>query len=309
MISSRVERPGRTERAALAREARGAKRLAAAAVLRKLLGRAFFGVTYALMVLLFVLPYAWMFLGSVRPEQEIFQFAQPLQWHTFVPVQFTLINYEELFSRLNFGRTVFNSLVVALATVLLSLVINSTAAYALSRMQFRGREFIFVLTLIIMAVPLEATIIPLYITVRGLNMQDTYWALIIPWVARPFNIFLLRQFFLQLPRELEEAARVDGCSIFRIYWNILLPNMVPALVTSALIDFLWSWDSFFWPLVATQSPDLRVVQVAIASMNEPDRLYWGRIFAACTLVSLPVIAIFLRLQRYYVRGVVLSGIK
>jgi multiple sugar transport system permease protein len=95
----------------------------------------------------------------------------------------------------------------------------------------------------------------------------------------------------------------------RVYWNILMPNMVPALVTCALVDFLWSWDSFFWPLVVIQTPDLQVVQVAIASMNTPDRLYWGRIFASCTLVSLPVVLVFLRLQRYYIRGVAFSGIK
>jgi ABC-type glycerol-3-phosphate transport system permease component len=277
--------------------------------LGRALGAAGFWLVYVLVFLFFVLPYAWMFLNSLRPEQEIFQYAQPLQWHTFVPVEFSLINYTEIFTRLNFGRYIANSLFVSLAIVLLSLVVNSTAAYALARIDFHGRDLIFVLTLVIMAVPLEATIVPLYITVREMNLQDSYAALILPWVARPFNIFLLRQFFLELPRELEEAAVMDGCSRFRIYWNILLPNMIPALVTSALVDFLWSWDSFFWPLVVIQTPDLQVVQVAIASMNEPDRLYWGRTFAACTLVSLPIIGIFMRLQRYYVRGVVLSGIK
>jgi ABC-type glycerol-3-phosphate transport system permease component len=291
------------------RAARPHRETAWPAQLGRALAAAGFWLIYCLVFLFFVLPYAWMFLNSLRPEQEIFQYAQPLQWHTFVPVQFSLINYTEIFTRLNFGRYLANSLFVAIAIVLLSLVINSMAAYALARINFHGRDFIFVMTLIIMAVPLEATIVPLYITVRQMNLQDSYAALILPWVARPFNIFLLRQFFLELPRELEEAAVVDGCSRFRIYWNILMPNMIPALVTCALVDFLWSWDSFFWPLVAIQTPDLQVVQVAIAAMNEPDRLYWGRTFAACTLVSIPIIALFLRLQRYYVRGVVLSGIK
>jgi ABC-type glycerol-3-phosphate transport system permease component len=284
---------------------------AAATLVRlgRLLRALLMGAVCTVVFLLFVLPYAWMLLNSFRPEQEIFQYAQPLQWHTFVPVQFTLVNYVDIFASLSFGRYIFNSLLVAVAIVSASLLLNSMAAYALARINFRGRDAVFILTLIIMAVPLEATIIPLYISVRQMGIQDTYWALILPWIARPFNIFLLRQFFLQLPKELEEAATVDGCSRLRVYWNILMPNMVPALVTSALVDFLWSWDSFFWPLVVIQTPDLQVVQVAIASMNTPDRLYWGRIFASCTLVSLPVMIVFLRLQRYYIRGVVFSGIK
>lgn len=281
----------------------------ATGLLGPLCGRVGRWLIYGLILVVFVLPYFWMVMSSLRPHSEIHRYTYPLQWRTFIPVQFTLSNYQEILVGLKFARNIVNSLLVAGVTVACSLLINSMAAYALARMRFRGRDAIFVMALIILTIPQEATIIPLYIAVRNLHMQDSYAALIIPWIARPFNIFLLRQFFLEIPRELEEAAVVDGCSRFRIYWSVLMPNIKPALVTSAMIDFLLSWDSFFWPLVVIQSPERQVVQVAIASMIEPDITYWGRIFAACTLVSLPVIIAFLRLQRYYVRGVVLSGLK
>ena len=264
---------------------------------------------YVLILVVFVLPYVWMITSSLRPHAEIHRYTSPLQWRTFVPVQFTLTNYQEILVGLGFARAIANSLFVAVVTVGASLIINSMAAYALARMRFRGRDVVFGLALVILTVPQEATIIPLYIVVRELHMQDSYAALILPWIARPFNIFLLRQFFLELPRELEEAAVVDGCGRLRIYWSVMMPNIKPALVTSAMIDFLLSWDAFFWPLVVIQSPDLQLVQVAIASMIEPDITYWERIFAACTLVSVPVVIVFLKLQRYYVRGMVLSGLK
>jgi multiple sugar transport system permease protein len=269
---------------------------------------------YAVMLLLaafFLLPYAWMVSGSLRTQAEIFENIYPLTPWTFIPKQPTLENFRALLNLqpLPFTHYIFNSLFVAVTVTAFSLVVNSFAAYAFARIAFPGRDVLFVLFLSTMIIPFEVLAIPLYLEMRLLGWIDTYQALIIPFVASPLGMFLLRQFFLGLPRELEEAARMDGCSMFGAFWRIVLPNAVPALIAFGVIRFQFSWDAFVWPLIVAPSPPVRVIQVAIASFDTDIQVQWNLILAGAVLASLPIILMFAFLQRFYVQGMVTSGMK
>jgi len=263
------------------------------------------------LALAWVTPYVWMLASSLRPQVETFQHVIPLSWKTFVPQSFTLASYRELFALVPFpfSRYVFNSIFVALSVTTLSLIVNALAAYAFARLEFPGRSVLFAVFLSTMIVPFEVLAIPLYLQIRSFGWVNTYQALIIPWIANPLGIFLLRQFFQEIPRELEEAARIDGCSYFGAFRHVVIPNSIPALVAFALIRFQASWDAFLWPLIAAPSAEKRVIQVAIASFVTEVQTRWDLTFAASVVATLPVAAAFLVLQRYYVQGVVMSGLK
>lgn len=274
-------------------------------------GQAGLYLVLATLAAVFLVPYVWMAASSLRPQAEMFRYVSPLSWKTFVPEVLTFDAYRELFRLVPFpfSRYLLNSLFVAGTVTGLSLVVNAMAAYAFARLAFPGREVLFAVFLSTMIVPFEVLAIPLYLQVRALGWVNTYQALIIPWVANPLGIFLLRQFFQEIPRELEEAARIDGCSYYGAFRHVVLPNAVPALVAFALIRFQASWDAFLWPLIAAPAAEKRVIQVAIASFATEVQTRWDLTFAASTMATVPIIVIFLILQRYYVQGVVLSGLK
>ena len=251
-----------------------------------------------------------MFFSSFRSTDEIFRYTFPLSWRSLIPTSPTLENFRDIFFKWGFGKKYWNSLIAATAQMLGTLLLCSTAAFALSRMYFRGRDLIFAIILITSMMPFEAIIVPLYMVVRSLGLTNSFAALFLPWIANPFGIFLLRQTFLEIPRDYDEAAKVEGASYFQIFWHIILPNVRPALVTLALISFLLSWNAFMWPLIVMQDPNKQVVQVAIATFTQPGELpLWGNIFAGATAATVPILIVFLILQRYYVRGIVMSGIK
>lgn len=269
---------------------------------------------YALMIVLavfFLLPFVWMVAGSLRTQNEIFANLYPLSVWTFVPKQWTLASFQALLQLqpLPFTHYVWNSLIVAAAVTFFSLLVNSCAAYVFARIRFPGRDLLFVAFLATMVIPFEVLAVPLYIEMRAFHWVDTYQALIVPFVASPVGMFLLRQFFLGLPRELEDAARIDGCSLLGAFWRVVLPNATPALIAFGLIRFQFSWDSFIWPLIVAPAPTVRVIQVAIASFNTDQVVQWDLIFAAAVIASLPIVLLFAFLQRYYVQGVVTSGLK
>jgi ABC-type glycerol-3-phosphate transport system permease component len=274
-------------------------------------------VLYVILTLIFLIPFVWMLFGSLRDQQEIFEYLYPLSWHTFFPVQWTLSHYGDILglseagqrAGLNFGRNLMNSFIVSAAVVIFSLVFNTAGAYFFARLPFPKKNWLLAFVLVTLFVPLEVTMVPLYIVVRQLGLQNSYWAMIIPWFASPFVIFALIQYFRDIPYELDEAALLDGASYFRILTNIIVPLAIPGLVTLALLEFQFIWNLFYWPLIAVQSNDLQVLQVAIASQTTQEGTYWGRTFAGCALASVPVILIFLALQRYYVRGIASTGIK
>ena len=297
----------------------GAPRAESAALLTLRRGAVFLlrGILFAIISLIFLVPFIWMFFGGLRDEKEIFQYLYPLSWKTFFPVHWTLQHYLDILGispegkrfGLNFGRNLFNSFFVSAAVVVCSLLFNTMGAYFFARLRFPKKSWLLAFVLLTLFVPLEVTMVPLYIVIRNLNLQNTYWAMIVPWFASPFVIFALIQYFRDIPYDLDEAALLDGASYWRILWTIIVPLAIPGLVTLALLEFQFIWNLFYWPLIAVQSKDLQVLQVVISSQTTQDQTYWGRTFAGATLASVPVILIFLALQRYYIRGVAQTGIK
>lgn len=259
----------------------------------------------------FLVPFLWMFLASFKPQLEIFQYIYPLTWKTLIPQTWTMENYTELLALdpFPFTRYLGNSIFVAVSVTIGSLIVNSMAAYAFAKLDFPGRNALFILFLSTVVIPFEVLAIPLYLEMRTFGWVNTYQALIIPWIANAAGIFLLRQFFLDIPSELIDAARIDGCSHLSAFRRVVIPNAVPALITFAIIRFQASWDAFFWPLIVAPNPEKRVVQVAIATFTTEVQTEWGLTFAASTLATLPIILVFLFLQRYYVQSVMMSGLK
>ena len=273
--------------------------------------RILLGIAVLLAAVVFFLgPYAWIAASSFKPQDLIFRDIKPLSWRTFWTDTPTFENVLHLFENRRMARALLNSAIICFCQVALTLVLCSLAAYGLTRIRFRGANVVFALVLMTFLLPIESLMVPLYVTVSGLGLHDTLVGAFIPWIASPFGLFLLRQHFEELPRELDEAARIDGAGHFRIFWSIVLPNVRVPLVTLALVTFLFSWNAFLWPLVILSSPNNTVVQLAIAQSVAPGQLpNWGETFAGATVATVPLILLFLFLQRFFVRGVAMTGVK
>lgn len=258
-----------------------------------------------------LLPIVWMILGSFRAHEEIFKYSSVLEWRTIVPVDWTFANYTAIFTDTvkPFSRFIYNTLMVAVPVTVLSLFFNSMAAFAFAKMKFRYKKIIFTLFLSALVIPGEVTLVPTYLTVNRFGWIDTYTALIVPAIVSVFSVFLLVQFFSDIPRDLLEAGRIDGASWFGIYRLIVLPASVPAIITLAIITFLGQWDSYLWPLVVINDQAKQMLQVAIAAFSNAQVTEWGRILAADTVSSIPILILFVFLQKHYVRGITMSGIK
>ena len=279
-------------------------------------GKVLRGIAYTLVGIVFLAPFAWQVLASLRPNGEIFASINPLSWRTFIPETWTLENYADIFGLsplgqsfgLNFGLNLSNSVFVAIVVVAGNLVLNTMAAYFFSRSRFPGKNIIFMAIIAILLVPWQATMVPLFLVVNTLGIENSYGALIFPWLANPLGIFFLRVMFDRVPRELDEAAMIDGASRTKILTTILLPNSIPALITMGLLELQAIWNQFFWPLVAVSDSNLQLIQVALAAQTTEATTYWGRALAGSVITCLPVI-IFLLLQKYYTKGVAFSGLK
>ncbi len=270
-------------------------------------------IWYALLVALVVVmlaPIAWMLSTSFKPETEIATI--DVHW---IPRTFTLDNYQRVFDRFNILRWTLNSLIVSTGATLLVLLLDSLAGYALARMQFAGRGVIFAVILSMLFVPMQITVVPLFLMFSKLNLTDTYLALILPVGANVTGVFLMRQFFLNIPYELEDAARVDGASTLRIWWSVVLPLARPALTAVAIVTFLSTWNSFFWPLIATRTDASRTLPVGIAQFMSlrPGQAQgaqaYGQAMAGAVLAAMPPIVVFYMLQRYFIEGISMTGIK
>jgi multiple sugar transport system permease protein len=271
--------------------------------------RLFVHAGYLLICILFILPLWWALASSLRPLDDIFKYVSPFSWKAFIPDRPTFAAYFTIFSEKGFGTAVFNSAFVAGATVLLGLVINGFAGYAFAVLRFPGRNILFFLIVLTFLVPFEAIAIPLYTVVRSIGWLDTYEGLIGPGVANGIVIFLFRQFFAQIPRELAESARLEGASWLGILFRIYLPLSKPVVISAALLIFLFQWESFLWPLIATRSENLRVIQVALAGFEERYVTLWNELFAASIIAALIPLIILLPLQRFYVQGVTAAATK
>lgn len=265
---------------------------------------------YALLILiagLYLAPVAFMLAGSLKPDERVFAEAGTLA--AFWPAEISLQNYHDVFARVDFGRYMFNSLFITTAITLGGLAVNAPAGYALARLRWPGRRTCFALILALLIIPFEAIAVPLFYVVSLLSWRDTLSVQIIPFIANAFSIYLFYSFFLSLPRELEEAARLDGAGYVRTFLFVVLPNAKPVCATASVLTFLMQWGSFLWPLMVTTSESVRPLPVAIATFHTLPPIAWGDILAFAVMMVAPVLLLFVLFQGWFVRGVIASGIK
>jgi multiple sugar transport system permease protein len=248
-------------------------------------------------------PFLWTVITSISPGAGLF--LAP----TLIPGDPSLGAYARLFTELPFLRVVGNSLLLALVTTVVQLVTSSTAAYAFSRLPFPGRGMVFAVYLATMMIPLQVLIVPLFVQLRDFGLLNTYLGALLPTFASAFGIFLLRQAINQVPRELDEAAMLDGAGHFRTFFSIVLPNIRPALATLTVFAFMGSWNSFLWPLVVLRREELQTLPVVLAGLQGQYTSEWDVIMAGSVVSILPMLALYIFAQKYVVQGVASSGIK
>lgn len=251
-----------------------------------------------------LIPFLWMVSTSLMGELEVYQFPP-----RFIPAVFRWSNFAEAMTLQPFGRFFLNTLIVAGASVLGQLAFCSMAAYAFARLRFPWRDKVFALYLSTMMIPAIVTIIPAFLLIDTFGWMNTYWALFTPTVSSVWGIFLLRQFFLTIPRDLEDAARVDGASEFTIFFKVVLPLSKPALATLAIFAFMGSWKDFLWPLIVTNRTDMRTLEVGIANFSNLYATDWPHQMAAAVVVMIPVVVVFIAAQKYFVKGITMTGLK
>lgn len=249
-------------------------------------------------------PYVLMLLISLMGNGW-----QPVQPPKMIPVDWSFINYQELFTEFNFGQYLVNTLIIAGGTTLIVLVFDSLSGYAFARLEFWGRDITFGAVLATLMISPMVLIIPVYVLFSQFGLVNTYVGIILPHAVTGFGVFLMRQFIKTLPSSLEDAALIDGCSKFDIYWRIVLPMMKPALVTLGLITFITTWNSFLWPLVLARNQTLYPLTVALGFFQGQLYTDWSGLMAATTLTMLPVVVLFVSMQKQYVRGFRIGGMK
>ncbi len=263
---------------------------------------------YALLTLGIVLmvgPFLWMLLGSLKPQAE-FLVNPP----TFLPKNPTTNNFERLFTNLDFPRFFFNSSLVAVAVTLGNILFCPMLGYALAKLQWRGKRLVMGLVLATLMVPAGITLIPNFVLMRNLGLVNTYPGLILPFLVGPFGVFLTRQFMYGIPDELLEAARIDGATEWRIFWQVVIPIAVPVLATLGILTFLGSWNSFIYPLVMAQEPEMYTLPVALATFATGDHQSdHGLLRAGSVVLVVPVLIIFILFQRWITEGIATTGLK
>jgi multiple sugar transport system permease protein len=260
------------------------------------------------LALLFLAPLVWMVATSLKTPGDIISGLGALRWW---PHPFTLVNYTNTLANVQefpVWRWMDNSLFISLSVTVLVVTLDTMAAYSYSRLRWKGRDKMFAVLIATMLVPGQVLLIPMYLIIRELHWFDTYWALIVPAAGGAFGVFLLRQFFLTIPRELEEAARLDGCGPIGILWHVIVPLSRPALATLAIFTFMASWNAFEGPLIFTESLDMRTLPIGITIFQGHYSTEYGPMMAAATLAALPVIIAFLMFQKHIIKGISLTGL-
>lgn len=260
-----------------------------------------------LLAVLYIAPIIFMFVGSLKPDDRILVEAGSIK--AFWPDSRSLQNYSDVFRRVDFGRYMFNSLFIVTMIVAWGLVLNSLAGYAFARLRWHGRDVIFTMVVVMMIIPLEAIAVPLFYQVTLLGWRDSYIVQIVPFIANSFSIYLFYTFFLGLPKELEEAAHVDGAGVLRTFLVVIAPNAKPAFATVAVLTFLTQWGSFLWPLMVTTAEAVRPLPLGLAAFHTLPPLQWGDIFAFGVMMVAPILILFVLFQGWFVRGVASTGIK
>ncbi|QSO46049.1 carbohydrate ABC transporter permease [Alicyclobacillus mengziensis] len=263
--------------------------------------RRFLGISRTVIAVIiglaFIVPFYITVVTSLDSKADVFQFP-PHLW-----LDFHWDVYARAWGMFRWPMYFGNTVLIAAVTIVIALTTSILAAYALSFIQFRGRELLFSLILVVLMIPSEAHLIPNFVTLAKLDLLDTYWAQILPYGASVFGIFLLRQFFLTLPKSYWDAARIDGAGHLRFLWTVAVPLCKPILFTIGLYIFIGSWNSLMWPLMVTQSHHVQPVEVALARFLQGNSVDWRRLSAAAVFTTLPVIIVFLFLQKYIIRGI------
>jgi len=254
--------------------------------------------------LLMLLPIIWMAFTAFKPESDIVAYP-PTLW----PREFTLDHFVEVWNRIPFARLYLNTIVFAGGVTVISLLFDSMAAYALARIPFRGRGVVMVIILLLLMLPFQVTLIPLYDMLNGMGLTNTLPGMIVPRMTNAFGIFFLRQFFLSLPKDLEEAARMDGASEWRIYRQIVMPLAKPALLTLGLFHFQYNWNDLLWPLVMSSDLESSTLPAGLSLFMGQHVVEYGLLMAGSLLALLPVIVFFLLIQRSFVAGIATTGLK
>ena len=252
---------------------------------------------------LMLLPFAWMLSTSLKLPAETFSY--PPVW---IPSRLAWENYTKAVTVMPFGRFYLNSLIVTISVTTLQIVTSSLAAFAFARLRFPGRNALFLLYLATLMIPFQVTMIPNFILVRLLGWYDTYQALILPPAFSAFSTFLLRQYFMGIPFDLDQAARIDGASSLRIWWSVILPLSGPVLAALAIFVSLNSWNDFPWPLIVTNSQEMRTLPVGLSSFQGQFKVEWNLLMAGSVIAMLPVLVVYVIGQRWFIRGITLSGL-
>lgn len=271
---------------------------------KKMIQKLFLYLSLIVFLILSIFPFYWMIVGSTNHTSKMFTNPPTLTLGDQFMTNFTNLN-----EAIGINRVVFNSLFVSLTFVILSLMICTLAAYALSKFQFKGRNAIFFMFMLSMMIPYQATIIPLFRMMTEFQLLNTYFALIAPQLCFPFAIFLMRQNFLAFPNSLIESARIDGAGELKIFLTIVLPSMKPALAATAIYLFMMQWNNFMWPLVATTSQDMYTIPVALSSLIGISMIDYGQIMVGITIATIPIIIFFLLLQKQFISGMLGSAVK
>ncbi|MFB6075287.1 MAG: carbohydrate ABC transporter permease [Haloarculaceae archaeon] len=250
------------------------------------------------------LPFFWGLMTSLKPESQIFATI-----YQIIPAHPTLENYVFVWVNQPLDRWVMNSLVLSVAIVFLTLLLDTLAGYALAKGRFRGKGLLFTLVIGTLVIPPQVLLVPLYLEVNAINWGGTYWAIIVLFIANPFGTFFMRQFFLTIPDSLMEAARIDGCNTLEIYTRIMLPMAKPALSSLTVFTFIFAWSAFLWPLIIINDHAMFPLQVGIALLTGPYTNQWGQLLAASIMAAVPVITAYLLAQRTFMEGIALTGNK
>lgn len=261
-------------------------------------------VFLAALALLVLIPVVWMTFSAFKPEKEI------ISWPpTFIPASFTLQNFADVQDRINILRYMLNSAIYAGGTTFLAVIVNSMAGYAYAFYDFKGKTGLFLMTLATMMVPFQVIMVPLFLVVFKMGMYDTYWGLIIPRVAVAGSIFMMRAAFSGIPKELAEAARIDGLSEMGIFWRIMLPQVKPAVITLIILSINGSWNDLLWPMIVTSRTEMRTLANGLALFIGQNTIEYGAAFAGALISLIPMFILYIFGQKYFVQGMAGAGLK
>ena len=270
----------------------------------KIAGKA---VSYLVLIIgavVMLVPFIWMVLTSIKTYAEAVKV--PVVW---LPAVWKFDNYREVLLRLDFLQYYGNTILVTFLVTVIMLFIGSLSAFAFARMEFPFKNFLFFMLLTVFMVPAQMTMIPKYLIISRLHWVDTLWALVVPNVFSVYTMFMLRQFLAALPRELEDAGKIDGCTWFRLYWNIEMPLCKSSIVAITVLNILWCWNDLLWPLIATSSDKMRVLSVAIATLQGQHGTEYHLLMAAGVMATIPMVLMYMIGQKYFMTGIAFAGVK